>query len=62
VPGAPKSGGGEIPHKPAGEGRSGSTCPVIRSRKVVKVAVGGKLHRRGGKTHFPGELYINTMA
>jgi hypothetical protein len=24
--------------------------------KLVKVAVGGKLHRRGGKTHFPCEL------
>jgi hypothetical protein len=21
--------------------------------KLVKVALGGKLHRRGGKTHFP---------
>jgi hypothetical protein len=24
--------------------------------KLVKVAVGGKLHKRGGKTHFPPEL------
>jgi hypothetical protein len=24
--------------------------------KLVKVAVGGKLHRRRGKTHFPWEL------
>jgi hypothetical protein len=24
--------------------------------KLVKVAVGGKLHRREGKTHFPCEL------
>jgi hypothetical protein len=24
--------------------------------KLVKVVVGGKLHRRGGKTHFPCEL------
>jgi hypothetical protein len=24
--------------------------------KLVKVAVGGKLHRIGGKTHFPLEL------
>jgi hypothetical protein len=24
--------------------------------KLVKVAVGGKLHRRGGKTHLPSEL------
>jgi hypothetical protein len=27
-----------------------------RAGKLVKVAVGGKLHRRGGKTHFPCEL------
>jgi hypothetical protein len=25
-------------------------------RKLVKVVVGGKLHRRGGKTHFLCEL------
>jgi hypothetical protein len=24
--------------------------------KLVKVVVGGKLHRRGGKTHFSHEL------
>jgi hypothetical protein len=24
--------------------------------KLVKVVVGGKLHRRGGETHFPREL------
>jgi hypothetical protein len=24
--------------------------------KLVRVAEGGKLHRRGGKTHFPREL------
>jgi hypothetical protein len=24
--------------------------------KLVKEAVGGKLHRRGGKTHYPREL------
>jgi hypothetical protein len=24
--------------------------------KLVRVAEGGKLHRRGGKTHFPHEL------
>jgi hypothetical protein len=28
--------------------------PVVG--KLVKVAVGGKLHRRGGKTHFPSEM------
>jgi hypothetical protein len=26
------------------------------AENLVKVAVRGKLHRRGGKTHFPGEL------
>jgi hypothetical protein len=24
--------------------------------KLLKAEVGGKLHRRGGKTHFPREL------
>jgi hypothetical protein len=26
------------------------------ARKLLKVVVGGKLHRRGGKNHFPCEL------
>jgi hypothetical protein len=26
------------------------------AEKLVKVVVGGKLHRRGGKAHFPREL------
>jgi hypothetical protein len=39
-----------------GEGRSGGTPQQPGAGKLVKVAVGGKLHRRGGKTHFPGEL------
>jgi hypothetical protein len=30
--------------------------------KLVRVAEGGKLHRRGGKTHFPCELYTNMAA
>jgi hypothetical protein len=30
--------------------------------KLVRVAEGGKLHRRGGKTHFPSELYTNMAA
>jgi hypothetical protein len=30
--------------------------------KLVRVVEGGKLHRRGGKTHFPYELYINKQA
>jgi hypothetical protein len=45
-----------IPHKPAGQGRSGGTAQQPGARKLVKVAVGGKLHRRGEKAHFPHEL------
>jgi hypothetical protein len=30
--------------------------------KLVKVAVGGKLHRRGEKAHFPHEVGINMPA
>jgi hypothetical protein len=36
--------------------------PATRSRKafesgnIVRVAEGGKLHKREGKTHLPGEL------
>jgi hypothetical protein len=53
----PKRGEGEIPHKKlAGEGRSGRPTQLPGVGKFVKVAVGGKLHRRGGKTHFPREL------
>jgi hypothetical protein len=37
-------------------GRSSSTTQQSGAGKLVKVAVGGKLHRRGGKTHFPREL------
>jgi hypothetical protein len=29
---------------------------------LVRVVEGGKLHRRGGKTHFPRELYTNMQA
>jgi hypothetical protein len=36
---------------------AGAAAPP--SNQAVKVAVGGKLHRRVGKTHFPHELYIN---
>jgi hypothetical protein len=31
-------------------------------RKLVRVAEGGKLHRRVGKTHLPHELKINMQA
>jgi hypothetical protein len=41
-------GGGEIPHNTlAREGRSGGTAQQSGAGKLVKVAVGGKLHRRG---------------
>jgi hypothetical protein len=30
--------------------------------KLVRVAEGGKLHRRGGKIHLPCELSTNTPA
>jgi hypothetical protein len=30
--------------------------------RLVKAVVGGKHHRRGGKTHFPCELLINMQA
>jgi hypothetical protein len=46
-----------IPHnKLDEEGRNGGTTQQSGAGKLVKVAVGGKLHRRGGKTHFPCEL------
>jgi hypothetical protein len=46
----PKREEGEIPHKPAGEGRSGSNAQKPGGGKLVKVAMGGKLQRRRGKT------------
>jgi hypothetical protein len=33
-----------------------------RAEKLVRVAEGGKLHRRRGKTYFPRELQTNTQA
>jgi hypothetical protein len=36
--------------------RSSSTAQKSGAGKLVKVAVGGKLHRRGGKTDLPHEL------
>jgi hypothetical protein len=42
-------------NKLAGEGRSGTHAQQSGAGKLVKV-VGGKFHRRGGKTHFPCEL------
>jgi hypothetical protein len=50
-----------------GEGKSFTTSRLEKAEavahtqqpgagKLVKVVVGGKLHRRGGKTHFPCEL------
>jgi hypothetical protein len=37
-------------------GRSSSITQQSGAGKLVKAAVGGKLHRRGGKTHLPHEL------
>jgi hypothetical protein len=37
-------------------GRNSSTAQQSGAGKLVKAVVGGKLHRRGGKTHFPCEL------
>jgi hypothetical protein len=39
-------------------GKSGVAAHIQQSGagKLIKVAVGGKLHRRGGRTHFPREL------
>jgi hypothetical protein len=37
-------------------GRSSSTTQESGAEKLVKVAVGGKLHRRGRNTHLPCEL------
>jgi hypothetical protein len=38
--------------------KAGAVAPAQQPGmgKLVKVAVGRKLHRRGGKTHFPHEL------
>jgi hypothetical protein len=38
--------------------KAGAVAPIQQRGvgKLVKVAVGGKLHRRGGKVHFPHEL------
>jgi hypothetical protein len=53
-----KSRGGEIPHTTSRLEKAGAVAHNQQpgAGKHVKVAVGGKLHRRGGKTHFPGEL------
>jgi hypothetical protein len=42
----------------AGELLAGAGVPAQQpgAGKLVRVAEGGKLHRRGGKTHFPREL------
>jgi hypothetical protein len=37
-------------------GRSSNTAQKSGAGKLVKVAVGGKLHSTGGKTHLPHEL------
>jgi hypothetical protein len=44
---------GQTGEAPAGAGARTQQPGV---GKLVRVAEGGKLHRRGGKTHFPCEL------
>jgi hypothetical protein len=36
--------------------RAGACAQQPGAGKLVRVVEGGKLHRRGGKTHFPHEL------
>jgi hypothetical protein len=48
-------------NKQAGQAReplvgAGVSTQQPGAGKPVRVAEGGKLHRRGGKTHFPREL------
>jgi hypothetical protein len=37
-------------------GGRGECAQQLGMGKLVRVAEGGKLHKRGGKTHFPHEL------
>jgi hypothetical protein len=52
-----KRGGGEILTTSRLE-KAGAVAHAQQpgAGKLVKVVVGGKLHRRGEKTHFPHEL------
>jgi hypothetical protein len=45
-------------NKQAGPEKAGMAAHAQQPEagKLVKVAVGGKLHRRGGKPHIPCEL------
>jgi hypothetical protein len=45
-------------NKQAGLEKAGAAAPAQQPGvgKLVKVAEGGKLHRKGGKTHFPCDL------
>jgi hypothetical protein len=51
-----------VPHgtvnKQAGLNKAGAAAQAQQpgAGKLVKAVVGGKLHRRGEKTHFPHEL------
>jgi hypothetical protein len=44
--------------------KAGAVAPAQQpgAGKLVKVVVGGKFPRRGGKAHFSCELSINTLA
>jgi hypothetical protein len=51
----------ETINKQAGQAREALVGAGVRTQqpgagKLVRVEEGGKLHRRGGKTHFPREL------
>jgi hypothetical protein len=52
-PGTVNKQPGRAGEAPAGEGAHTQQPGV---GKLVRVAEGGKLYRRGGKTHFPCEL------
>jgi hypothetical protein len=44
---------GQAGEAPAG---AGAHTQQLGEGKLVRVAEGGKVHRRGGKTHFPHDL------
>jgi hypothetical protein len=58
----PKGGRGIPPHNckkaswPEKAGVAAAPTKQPGVGKLVKAVVGGKLHRRGGKAHFPCEL------
>jgi hypothetical protein len=53
LPGTVNKQAGQAEEAPA---EAGTRTEQPGAGKLVRVAEGGKLHRRGGKTHFPREL------